>query len=185
MLSRVLTATVFAATFALPCAAQQRAGLMGELIKDLDDVEKKFVGLATAVPTDKYAWRPATGVRSINEVLLHVAADNYVLPAAVGVAPDPATGIDVNDFKTVTTFEMQKMSRDAMLSAIDKSFDHLRKAMSETPDGKLDDKVKFFGQEMTVRQVWVLTGMHLHEHLGQLIAYARSNGVIPPWAKPA
>jgi uncharacterized damage-inducible protein DinB len=182
MMSRTLTAIVLIGAFALPCAAQ-RTGLMGELIKDLDDVEKKFAGLVTAVPADKYEWRPAAGVRSISEVLLHVAGDNYVLPAAVGVAPDPATGINIDDFKTVTVFEKQKLSRDAMVAAMDKSFDHLRKAMNDTPDAKLDEKVKFFGQEMTVRQVWVVTGMHLHEHLGQMIAYARSNGVVPPWSK--
>ena len=62
-------------------------------------------------------------------------------------------------------------------------FAHLLNAMAETPDAKLDDKVKFFGREITVRQLWIATVNHLHEHLGQSIAYARSNNAVPPWSK--
>jgi uncharacterized damage-inducible protein DinB len=180
---KILTATLFVAAFASPTAAQQRAGVMGDLMKDVDEVQQKFVGLAKAIPADKHDWRPGAGVRSVGEVFLHVAADNYVMPFAVGVQPDPATGIKMNDFKTFAEFEKQKLNREAMLAAMDKSFSHLRKAMSDTPDAKLDDRVKFFGQDMSVRQVWIMTTTHLHEHLGQMIAYARSNGVVPPWSK--
>ena len=63
------------------------------------------------------------------------------------------------------------------------SFAHLLKSMADTPDSRLDERVKFFGQDMSVRQVWVATAAHLHEHLGQSIAYARTNGVTPPWSQ--
>jgi len=187
-LRHTFAATAAILAFAAPCAAQQpaaapRAGLMGDLLKDVAEVQAKFVGLAREMPADKQAWRPGPGVRSVNEVFLHVAADNYLLPAAVGVQPDASTGISTTDFKTLDTFEKQKLSRDATVSAMEQSFAHLTKAMADTPDAKLDDRVTFFGQDMTVRQVWVLTAMHLHEHLGQAIAYARTNGVVPPWSR--
>ena len=167
----------------MSASAQQRAGLMGDLVKDVSEVRDKLVGLAKTVPVAKYEWRPAPGVRSISEVLLHVAADNYVVPFAVGVQPDPATGIKMTDFATIGAFEKQKLDRDAMVAAIQKSFAHLLKTMSDIPDSKLDDHITFFGQDMTVREVMVTATTHLHEHLGQSIAYARMNGVVPPWSK--
>jgi uncharacterized damage-inducible protein DinB len=168
---------------ATPCGAQQRAGLMGDLLKDVGEVQAKLVSLAKEMPVEKHEWRPGPGVRSVSEVFLHVAADNYLMPSAVGVQPDAATGIRTTDFSSVAAFEKQKMTRDAMVAALEQSFAHLTKAMSDTPDARLDDRVKFFGYDMSVRQVWVMTTTHLHEHLGQAIAYARTNGVVPPWSQ--
>lgn len=166
-----------------PVLAQQRPGLMGDLIKDVTEVQDKIVGLAKTVPAAKYDWRPGAGVRSIGEVYLHIAGDNYVMPFGLGVQPDPATGITMTDVATIGAFEKQKLDQAAMVAAIQKSFAHLLKAMADTPDAKLDDHVKFFGQDMTVRQLMVAATTHLHEHLGQSIAYARMNGIVPPWSK--
>lgn len=177
----IVLAAAFASVLATPLYAQ--SAVMADLIKDVHDVHGKLVQLAKAVPAGKYGWRPAEGVRSVGEVYLHVAGDNYVMPSFVGVAPDPATGIKMPDFKTVDAFEKQKLGTDAMVDALNKSFVHLTKTMGETTDAKLNEKVKFFGQEMTVRAMWIATATHLHEHLGQSIAYARSNGVKPPWSK--
>jgi uncharacterized damage-inducible protein DinB len=166
-----------------PTAAPQRAGLMGDLIRDVAEVEKKLTSLAKEIPEEKQGWRPATGVRSVGEVWMHVAADNYLIPSSVGVAPSAASGIVAADYSTVTKYEQRKLSRDAALAEMTASFAHLRQAMMSTPDAKLDDRVKFFGQDMSVRQVWMATAMHLHEHLGQAIAYARTNHVTPPWSR--
>lgn len=186
MCVRGLVAAVTAVTmFAAPCAAQERAGLMGDLLRDVQQVQQKLTGLAQAIPVEKHGWRPAEGVRSVSEVFLHVAADNYLLPVAVGVQPDPATGINPADFATLTTYERRQMPVDSLVATMNRSFEHLTRAMAGTPDARFDETVKFFGQDMSIRQVWLLTAMHLHEHLGQLIAYARSNGVVPPWTRQA
>jgi uncharacterized damage-inducible protein DinB len=166
-----------------PAGAQQRAGLMGELMKDAGDVQGKLVSLAKAMPADKYSWRPGAGVRSVSEVFLHLASDNYFLPAVLGFPAPAASGINATDFAALTKFEKQNLSPDATAAAIQTSFAHLLKSMADTPDSRLDDRVKFFGQDMSVRQVWVATIAHLHEHLGQSIAYARTNGVTPPWSQ--
>ncbi len=170
-------------SLAAPASAQQRAGLMGELMKDVGDLQGKLVGLAKAVPADKYDWRPGAGVRSVSEVFLHLASDNYLLPSIVGFPAPAASGIKPTDFSTLATFEKQKLSPDATVAAMNTSFAHLLESMAATPDSRLDERVKFFGQDMSVRQVWVATAAHLHEHLGQSIAYARTNGVTPPWSQ--
>jgi hypothetical protein len=98
-------------------------------------------------------------------------------------APAPAdTGI-TQDYKSTQAFEKKSMSRDAAVAELEKSFAFLKKAMSETPDAKMDAPLEVFGQKNTHRGLWIATVTHLHEHLGQLIAYARSNKVAPPWSK--
>jgi hypothetical protein len=178
-----LTALLTMSAVSSAQAAPARTGTMADLIADMHDVHGKLVALAKAIPADKYDWRPDPGVRSIGEVLLHVASDNYLMPSAWGVAPDPSTGINPTDFKTLTAFEKQKVGTDAMVAALNKSFAHLAKAMGDTPDSKLKDKVKMFGQEFTTEKLWLGTVTHLHEHLGQSIAYARMNHITPPWSK--
>lgn len=167
---------------AAPAAAQTREGLMGDLMKDIGDVENKVLGLAKAMPDSAWAWRPGDGVRSTGEVFLHIAADNYFLPALLGIPAPAETGI-TKEYKTAAAFEKKSMGRDAVITELQKSFAFLKKSMSDTADAKLNDPVTMFGQKNTTRGVWVTTATHLHEHLGQLIAYARSNKVVPPWSK--
>ncbi|MGH9172914.1 MAG: DinB family protein [Vicinamibacterales bacterium] len=177
------TLIVLALTLSLPAAAQTREGLMGDLIRDISEVETKIVGLAKAMPAGAYDWRPGKGVRSSGEVFLHVAADNYFLPAAMGMTAPPETGIDGKDFKTAAAFEKRTMTRDQIITELEKSFGFLKASMTGTPDAKLDAPLEVFGRKTTSRGLWITTTTHLHEHLGQLIAYARSNNVTPPWSK--
>jgi uncharacterized damage-inducible protein DinB len=171
-----------AALNAAPAQAQTPA-LTADLIKDITEVEQKLVGLANALSVEQYAWRPAQGVRSVQEVLMHVAADNYFIPAAMGVPAPAETKITASDYSAMQAFENQKFSKDATVAALKTSFEHLRKAMSGIPEAKLGETIKVFGQDFTNRQFMILTATHMHEHLGQLIAYARSNNVKPPWSR--
>ena len=85
--------------------------------------------------------------------------------------------------KSVETFEKQALTKDQAIAELQASFVHLHQAMGLTTDANLADTVKFFGQDWSRLRAMVLTVTHLHEHLGQLIAYARSNNVVPPWSK--
>lgn len=153
------------------------------LMRDVDGLADKMIGLAKTMPVDKYDWRPGPGVRSVREVFLHVASDNYLLPALVGTAAPAVTGIDVKDFKSVDRFEKRPLSRDSVVAELTRSFAHLAGAMAKTNASQLTTSVTFFGQPSTMQDTWVLTTTHLHEHLGQGIAYARVNAITPPWTK--
>jgi uncharacterized damage-inducible protein DinB len=166
-----------------PAGAAAATGLTADLLTDVGQVEKKMLGLARAIPAAKFGWRPAPGVRSVSEVLMHVAADNYLLPSALGHAADPATGITGSDYKTALAYEQRKLDPAATIAEVERSFAHLRKSLSSTPPARLGERVSMFGQTFTGQQTWLMTATHLHEHLGQLIAYARSNGVTPPWGQ--
>ena len=173
-------------TLASPLAAAQaptREGLMGDLLKDITDVQTKVVGLAKAMPAASYDWRPGKTVRSTGETLMHIAADNYLLPAMMGIAPPAETGIDGKEYKTAVAFEKKTLTREQIIAEVEKSFAFLKTSMTSFPDAKLDGPLEVFGQKSTARGMWITTATHLHEHLGQLIAYARSNNVTPPWSK--
>jgi uncharacterized damage-inducible protein DinB len=185
--NRLITSFVTVATAvlvsALPASAQTPPGLMADLMKDLAGVEKKIMDLARAMPESAWTWRPAgdAAVRSTGEVFQHVAADNYFLPVLAGTAAPAETGI-TKDYKTVQVFEKKAIAREAVLADLEKSFAFLRTSMSAS-EAKLDASIDMFGQKSTTRGLWISTVTHLHEHLGQLIAYARSNKVVPPWSK--
>lgn len=190
----VALAALVVAAPAVPAAAQQSANaagatassttvpLVADLLADIAQAETKFLGLARAIPAEKYGWKPAEGVRSVGEVLMHVAADNYLLPAVMGHAADPATGV-TTDYKTAQAFEQRKLDKDATIAELERSFAHLKQSLTATPAAKLGENVSAFGQSFTTQRMWILTATHLHEHLGQLVAYARSTGVVPPWSQ--
>ena len=177
----------FTAAVMLACSATvlqaQTPTITNDLVKTVNEVEQKLVALANAMTPEQWTWRPAPGVRSVHEVLMHVAADNYFIPAAMGVAAPAATGITATDYPAVQKFEGQKPSREATIAELKTSFEHLRKSMNSFPQSRMSDPLKVFGQDFTVQGMLVMATTHLHEHLGQMIAYARSNNVKPPWSR--
>ncbi len=161
----------------------QTAPVVADLIKDVDGVQQKLVALAKAVPQDKYSWRPGKGVRSVSEVFLHVASDNYLMPALVGASIPVSTHLDMKDFKTFGAFESRTVTREQAVSELEASFAFLKAAMQKATAADMGKMVDMFGQKSTTQAMWVGATTHLHEHLGQSIAYARMNGVVPPWSK--
>ena len=148
-------------------------GVKSEVLTWLKDAESKLIELAEATPEGKYSWRPGKGVRSTGEVFMHVATANYGLPGFVGVkAPD---GFDF------ATFEKSKTKKAEIVSTLKASFEHMENAWNNMSEADLDKPAEFFGMKTTTRGAYLLLLSHCHEHLGQSIAYARSNGVVPPW----
>jgi hypothetical protein len=84
---------------------------------------------------------------------------------------------------SASTGEDSLVDRPDLIAELERSFAFLKKSLSATPEAKLGDKISMFGQQFTTQQAWLLATVHLHEHLGQFIAYARSNSVTPPWSQ--
>lgn len=155
-------------------AAAAPKGVRADMLAQLDDAASKIEQLAGAIPEDKLSWRPAAGVRSVGEVIMHVTGGNYYLLSFAGVkAPaDAPQGENAAD-------------RATAIAQLKRSFEHVRTAIRGMSDADLDKPATMFGQPTTYRNVYLTTVTHAHEHLGQLIAYARSNGVTPPWSRAA
>lgn len=171
-------ATVRAAHAQDAFTAKSAAHLRQQYLDDMDTVHVKMVALAKAIPADKYSWRPAPKVRSISEVLMHIAGEWYFYgPRSVG-GKEPA------DFGTPKDklAALEKIStKEAVLAELDKSWSYCKAQLMAAKPAELTGKYKPWG--MTLDQAaFGMTGDQ-HEHLGQLIAYARSVGVTPPWSK--
>ena len=177
-MSRILRLTAFVALVALvatlPLAAAGGA-YRDEALAKLKGLESKYTDLAGAMADGKYTYRPGEGVRSVSELYLHVAAANFGLAGVFG-APPP-DGFESAGYDKATTDKAEIATKLAA------SFAHMRGAIEKLADGEEDKATKMFGQDTTLRGALGMALGHLHEHLGQAIAYARVNGTKPPWSK--
>ena len=155
--------------------AAPTSGARAEFLAEMAFYEQRYTRLAQAVPAEKYAWRPAEGVRSIGEVYAHMVAANYGIGRALGTPPPPGF-----DSKAVMAMAGDKAKT---VQALKDSFAHFRQAVIAVSDADLDKPLKLFGQQTTYRGAFIMITGHTGEHLGQSIAYARMNGIVPPWTE--
>jgi uncharacterized damage-inducible protein DinB len=154
----------------LPLAQAQPAGPQAAFAKDAGTLSQKFTGLAR-VMAGKYDWKPGQGVRSVGDVFNLIVQEN-------GLLADALTG------KTNAGAEPAPITDPGkMQDALKASYANLQKAIAGLSDNDLQTHVKLFGEDMTRLGAVMLILGDQHEHLGQSIAYARSNGVVPPWSK--
>jgi uncharacterized damage-inducible protein DinB len=152
-----------------------QTGFKDTYLSQLKDVESKVVALAEATPQEKYSWRPAEGVRSVSEVFVHIASANYFFVTMTGVKM-PAGVVSPTSEKTVT-------DKSKVIALVKQSFEHVRNGVTAMSDADMAKETKMFGKPATYETVLFFMSNHMHEHLGQSIAYARVNGIIPPWSK--
>jgi len=137
-------------------------------------VSQQLISLAEATPPEKFAWRPAPGVRSASEVYMHIVMANFYLLSVTGfkMPADLKEGMD----KSVT-------SKAQVTIWLKRSLDAVKEAhLAEKPDN-LQRKVRIFDRDATVDGMYLRILVHANEHMGQLVAYARMTGVVPPWTK--
>lgn len=147
--------------------------------EDIDGVHKKLMALAKAVPAAKLGWRPMAGTRSFREVFAHVAAEGNTETAMFG-RPLPAGS--VADFNAEEA-RLNKLPDDQLIAAMDKAMQSLSATMGALSRATINTPIKYYGQTTLPRVATTYTLIDLHEHLGQLVAYARSNSIVPPWSK--
>ncbi|MEO9662037.1 MAG: DinB family protein [Maribacter dokdonensis] len=134
----------------------------------------QVVQLAEAFPEEKYDWRPAEGISSVGEALLHVAGANYFLASKLGFAPPE--DVDIMGLSKIT-------GKENIIAALKKSNEFILKNITKVEDGTLDEEVDFGFMKSNKLGGLLAIMEHNGEHKGQLIAYARTNGVVPPWSK--
>jgi len=151
-----------------------------EMIGDVSRTGDKWVKLFEAMPEDKLDWRPSDGVRSVRELFTHIGDANYFFLTFVGVEM-PKGGPELP--KDQAARENRFKTKAEILAHLKGSFDYtMKNAGALTPD-VLNGEVNMFGNKVTGRAAMMTNLGHMHEHLGQAIAYARVNGVTPPWSQ--
>jgi uncharacterized damage-inducible protein DinB len=177
-MSRITRALLMVA-LALPAATlgaqAPTTGWRAEFLATMDQAANRYIQLAEAMPAEKYTWRPAEGVRSVSEVYLHVSQANYGFATRLG-AP-PMTGLNMQNFDKSTTDKAE------VIRHLRESFARFRAAVVAYPDADSEKMMRWFGPpEITARHFLFFNADHMGEPLGQSIAYARMNGVVPPWS---
>ncbi len=175
-------AVLLALCLVIPAAAQDKEpvhnnkNFLDSYTKDFEFVSKKLIDLADGTPSEKFAWRPAEGIRSISEVYMHVAGANYGLSSVLGAGmPD----------RDPRTLEKEVTGKEDVIKVLKESQEMVKKAVEMGVHMDLTEEVEAFGRKFTRYEVYLILSGHSHEHLGQSIAYARSNGIVPPWSQPA
>ena len=167
---RVLCLLSAAASFAQTMPEGLWQGYDGEW----KHVSQQLIELAEATPAEKFAWRPAPGVRSTSEVYMHIVNANFYLLSITG--PKMPADLKEGMEKSVT-------SKAEVISWLKRSLDAVRDAHLATKPEDLQRKVHVFDRDATVDGMYLRIIVHANEHMGQLVAYARMTGVVPPWTK--
>ena len=149
--------------------------------QDVDRVREKFLALAKAVPAGKLAWRPMEGSRSFHDVFAHVAAEGNTETAMFGV-PLPAGSLA--DFDAEET-RLRKLGDAELIAAMDRALRTLSSTLAGLSLDKMNTSITYYGEATLPRVAATYTLNDLHEHLGQLVSYARMNQIVPPWSRKA
>ena len=174
---------------ALPAMAQKHRSVAGgtveafhqEILPFLDGAREKVLSLAGAVPESKYSWRPGNGVRSVGEVYMHIASGNRLL--LMFLAPTPPSGPELQKMISAGEDGEKTVTEKAkIIENLKQSFEQVRDAVQKASVADITRKAKFFNTETTGRGIFVVIVAHISEHMGQSIAYARMNGIVPPWS---
>jgi uncharacterized damage-inducible protein DinB len=156
-------------------ATQTGTAVRDEIMRHFDESMSKFIALANAMPADKYTWKPSEPAMPVGHVYAHVARYNFwyltremKLPAAAGI------GLD--------TIEAMR-NKEQIVALLRRSNDYVRASIRAMPPGALDAQSSIYGRPAPQWAILVQLVAHMNEHLGQSIAYARSNNITPPWSQ--
>jgi len=156
--------------------------IVQEFLGQVDFMRGRVTQMADAMPQSTYEWRPMDGVRSVSEVYLHIAFGNYICVTVSGGTVPEEVGF-VMDFSKENKWDVQTIDKAEIMERMSKSFDVLKERIASLTEEDLNREVEVFGMKMSTRNFIISMIAHCHEHLGQSIAYARMNGVTPPWSK--
>ena len=178
MLKRLLLLTLLFSAYTLhaqsPADLAANEGIWHGYDGEWRYVSRLLVSMADAIPADKYSWRPQPGVRSVSELLMHIAQSNYYLLSVTGPKmPSELASDDV---------EKKIVSKPEVLAYLRRSLEAVKNARAQLKPADLQRQVKIYGETVSVDGMYLRIICHDNEHMGQLIAYARINGIVPPWS---
>ena len=174
--------TMAAALILVPTAgAAQRGGMQAwqdGAVADLEEMRDKFLSLAEAFPEDMWDWAPMEGTRSVRDVMVLMVAEGHIFPPLWGAAP--ATG--AADAFGAEIGRVSPMSKADVIEEMEGALDYMVEAVRSLTAADRGADASWFGQETNGAGVVTKALADMHEHLGQSIAYARSNQIVPPWS---
>lgn len=176
LLRALLPLLLVAATAAQAAAQAPPPGFRGEFLGQFNTSMNKFIQLAQAMPEDRFSWSPGEGLMPVARVYAHVARYNYLYPATSLSVPAPG-GEDAE------SVEQTIAAKAEVVDFLRRSREHVRQTVQGMTDEQLAVPTQLYGRDVPQWAVLLQLLAHMNEHLGQSIAYARMNGVVPPWSQ--
>lgn len=163
------------ATLVQSVNAQAPLNFRGEFMGQFNYSANRILALAEAMPADKYSWSPGEGVMSVERVYMHIARYNYYYPeSSLGIAAPE--GLEVATMEEIT-------GKEAVVEHLRNSLAHVKELAKGMSEEDLSKEAELYGRNVQAWSVLLQLVAHMNEHVGQSIAYARMNGVVPPWSK--
>lgn len=171
--------TVFLAipVFAAPALGQAHGStaIRDEVMGHFESSITKIIALADAMPAESYSWKPSADAMPVGQVFAHIARYNFFYPASSMAIPAPAS---------IRLDTLEAMRNKAQIVALlTQSAGHVRRSLSSMSSDDLAKSTTLYGRTVPRWAVMIQLVAHMNEHLGQSIAYARSNNVVPPWSR--
>ncbi|MDH3272626.1 MAG: DinB family protein [Gemmatimonadota bacterium] len=173
----VLTAAMLAAAHAPAYAQSAPPGFLEEFEGQFEASASKLVALAEAMPASTYDWSPSEGVASVARVYMHIARYNYMYPHENMGRDSPVPPTDYRGW------EESVSDKDEVVGMLTASMDYVREVYGSMSDEEMNRGTMLYGRQVGEWAVLLQLVTHMNEHLGQSIAYARMNGVVPPWSR--
>ena len=174
---RVLAVFVAVIAFAAPVCAQTNGAtaIRDELMGHFESSISKVIALADAMPAESYSWKPSADAMPVAQVYAHIARYNFFYPASSMAIPAPPS-------IKLDTLEAMK-AKAQIVALLRQSAEHVRRSLSGMSPDDLSKNTTLYGRTVPTWAVMMQLVAHMNEHLGQSIAYARSNNVVPPWSR--
>ncbi|HSA54379.1 MAG TPA: DinB family protein [Gemmatimonadaceae bacterium] len=172
---RALLSVLIGLSCPVTAFAQDANALRSELMSHFDLSMNKVIALAEAMPADKYQWKPGADAMPVGHVYAHIANYNFYYPATAMGVTTPA------DIKADTLEAMRDKAQ--IVALLRRSAEHVRKSIAAMPAAQLSANTRLYGRTVPQWAVLLQLVAHMNEHLGQSIAYARANDVVPPWSR--
>lgn len=173
----VLTIAAILAATASTAAQSSPPNFLEEFRGQFEASARKLVALAEAMPADAYEWQPMEGVASVAEVYMHIARYNYYYPE---IALDLASPMGHAEYER---WEDEVREKTEVLDILSASMEHVRGVVAGMSEADLEEQTHLYGRDVGQWAVLLQLVTHMNEHLGQSIAYARMNHVVPPWSR--
>ena len=175
MTKRAFASLLALAVLPAAASAQNGAAVRDEMLRHFDESMSKVVALAAAMPADKYLWKPSEPAMPVGHVYAHIARYNFgYLTNEMKLGA--ASGINLD------TLEAMR-NKEQIVALLKRSSDYVKASVAAMPAAQLDARTTLYGRAVPQWAVLVQLVAHMNEHLGQSIAYARSNNIAPPWSQ--
>ena len=172
-MTRIVLGAAIIAGLMVPSTAFAQNPYTDSIKAQLAQIKNPVIRTAEKVGEDLYAFKPTPEVRSLGEIIGHVADSNFAICAIAAGEKPPQSG-----------FEKGKHSKAELVKAMDDSIAYCDKVGAALDDAKGAAAVPFFGTQMPKLAVYNFNIQHCNEHYGNLVTYMRLKGIVPPSSEP-